>query len=51
MKDFRDLKVWEKAHQLVKGLYQATGHFPTEGEVRLDGSDAPSGGFHPGEYC
>ena len=35
MKDFRDLKVWEKAHQLVKGLYQATGHFPTEEKFGL----------------
>ena len=32
---FRDLKVWEKAHQLVKGLYQATGHFPTEEKFGL----------------
>ena len=35
MKGFRDLKVWEKAHQLVKGLYQATGHFPTEEKFGL----------------
>jgi four helix bundle protein len=30
MKDFRDLKVWERAHQLTLGLYKATGVFPRE---------------------
>jgi four helix bundle protein len=30
MKDFRDLKVWEKAHHLVVGVYQATSVFPKE---------------------
>ena len=28
MKDFRDLKVWQKAHQLVLAAYKATSHFP-----------------------
>ena len=28
MKTFRDLKVWQEAHALVKGLYRATGGFP-----------------------
>ncbi|HEY7615376.1 MAG TPA: four helix bundle protein [Terriglobales bacterium] len=30
MKDFRDLKVWEKAHQLTLALYRATARFPRE---------------------
>jgi four helix bundle protein len=30
MKDFRDLKVWEKAHQLTLAVYQATTAFPRE---------------------
>jgi four helix bundle protein len=28
MKDFRNLKVWEKAHFLTLAVYQATGRFP-----------------------
>jgi four helix bundle protein len=30
MKDFRELKVWEKAHQLTLAVYQATTAFPKE---------------------
>ena len=30
MKDFRDLKVWQKAHQLALALYRATATFPRE---------------------
>jgi len=30
MKTFRDLKVWEKAHQLVLRIYKATQGFPAE---------------------
>jgi four helix bundle protein len=30
MKDFRDLKVWEKAHALVLECYDATKPFPRE---------------------
>ena len=30
MKDFRELKVWEKAHQLVLAVYQATAALPKE---------------------
>jgi four helix bundle protein len=28
MQDFRDLKVWQRAHQLVLRLYKATATFP-----------------------
>jgi four helix bundle protein len=28
MKDFRDLKVWEKGHALAVAVYKATGDFP-----------------------
>lgn len=28
MRDFRDLKVWEKAHHLTLAIYGATGMFP-----------------------
>ena len=28
MKDFRDLRVWEKAHQLALDSYKATNGFP-----------------------
>jgi four helix bundle protein len=30
MKDFRDLKVWEKAHRLTLDVYKATVGFPRE---------------------
>ena len=30
MKDFRDLKVWQRAHQLTLGVYQVTATFPKE---------------------
>lgn len=30
MKDFRDLKVWEKAHRLTLDVYKATIRFPRE---------------------
>ena len=30
MKDFRELKVWEKAHQLALQVYRATAKFPKE---------------------
>ena len=30
MKDFRNLKVWEKAHQLALALYAVTASFPRQ---------------------
>lgn len=30
MKDFRSLKVWEKAHELTLNVYQSTENFPKE---------------------
>ncbi len=30
MKDFRQLKVWEKSHQLALEIYKVTKHFPKE---------------------
>jgi len=30
MKDFRDLKVWQKSHQLVIAVYKTTSTFPKE---------------------
>ncbi|NUN02261.1 MAG: four helix bundle protein, partial [Bryobacteraceae bacterium] len=30
MKDFHELKVWQKAHQLTLAVYQATAAFPRE---------------------
>ena len=30
MKDFRKLKVWEKAHRLVLSVYERTRHFPAD---------------------
>lgn len=30
MKNFRDLQVWSKAHQLTLSIYRGTAHFPKE---------------------
>jgi four helix bundle protein len=30
MKDFRSLKVWERAHALTLAIYKATEHFPKQ---------------------
>jgi four helix bundle protein len=30
MKDFRNLKVWQKAHKMVLAAYHATSHFPKQ---------------------
>ena len=35
MKNFRDLKVWEKAHQLTLAIYRATAPFPAEEKYGL----------------
>lgn len=35
MNSFRDLKVWQKAHNLVLDIYAITKKFPTEEKFRL----------------
>lgn len=35
MKSFRDLKVWQKAHELVLEMYKVTKSFPKEEKYRL----------------
>jgi four helix bundle protein len=30
MKNFRDLKVWEKAHQMALATYKSTAHYPKD---------------------
>ena len=43
MKDFRDLKVWEKAHRLTLDIYEVTRRFPREdlwSELRRGGCSA-----------
>lgn len=30
MRDFRELKVWQKAHQMVVEIYRITGNFPSD---------------------
>lgn len=35
MKDFRELKVWEKAHQLTLDVYKATVSFPKDEQYGL----------------
>jgi four helix bundle protein len=35
VQNFRDLKVWEKAHQLALGVYRGTASFPREEQYGL----------------
>ncbi len=48
MRDFRELKVWEKAHELVLAVYRATGAFPKEelygltSQIRRSGASIPA---------
>jgi four helix bundle protein len=48
LKDFRDLEVWVKAHQLTLSIYRATASFPTEekygltGQLRRSAASIPS---------
>ena len=35
MKDFRNLLVWEKSHELTLDIYRATGDFPREEQFGL----------------
>ena len=35
MRDFRELKVWEKGHFLALGIYQATAAFPRDEQYGL----------------
>jgi four helix bundle protein len=48
MKTFRDLKVWQKSHNLVLKIYKITKHFPSEerfgiiSQLRRSGSSIPT---------
>ena len=48
MKDFRELKVWDKVHRLVLSVYQATGKFPKDelygltGQIRRASASIPA---------
>jgi len=48
MKDFRQLKVWARAHQLTPAIYHVTGAFPCEetyglaSQMRRAASSIPS---------
>ena len=48
MRDFRQLKVWEKAHLLTLAVYQATANFPRQevygltGQIRRAASSVPA---------
>ncbi len=48
MKDFRDLKVWEKSHTVALNVYRLTKHFPKEemyglvSQMRRSASSVPT---------
>ncbi len=47
MRDFRDLKVWEKAHNLTLAVYRATKPFPSEERFGLTSQMRRSGASIP----
>jgi four helix bundle protein len=63
IKNFRDLKIWQRGVQLVEDIYQNTRHFPKEevygltGQLRRAAVSIPSniaegfGRFHNKEYA
>jgi hypothetical protein len=52
MKDFRDFKVWEKAHKLVLETYRFTSRFPKhELFVRFSEPDAALFVVNSREHC
>jgi len=63
MKDFRELKVWEKAHKLVLACYKLSRHFPPDerfgltSQIRRCSASIPAniaegcGRTGDGEFC
>ena len=54
MKDFRELKVWEKSHQLALDIYKLTSGFPKEEQYGLTSQvrrAATSVGLNIAEGC
>ena len=47
MKDFRELKVWDRAHQLVLAVYQTTISFPPDETYGLTAQIRPSASSIP----
>jgi four helix bundle protein len=47
MRDFRDLKVWEKAHRLALAAYRVTAAFPKEEQYGLTSQNRRAGSSVP----
>jgi four helix bundle protein len=47
LKDFRDLKVWEKSHKLTLEIYAATREFPREERYSLTSQICRAAGSIP----
>jgi len=47
---FRDLLVWQKAHEFVLGVYQLTTAFPRQGDLWAFFADAPGGRIDRGQH-
>jgi len=50
MKDFRQLKVWERAHQLTLAVYRATTTFPRDETYGLSSQMRPCCIIDPVKY-
>jgi 23S rRNA-intervening sequence protein len=51
MQDFRNLKVWQRSHQLVLWTYRITADFPREETFGLKALDAKNLGRYCGSHC
>ena len=51
MKDFKELKVWTKAHEMTMGVYQQTRCFPKEELYGLTSQTSTLGGVDRREHC
>ena len=51
MQDFKNLKVWERAHQLTLQVYQTTLMFPKGRDLWADVADAASKRIHRRKHC
>jgi hypothetical protein len=50
MKDFRNLKVWEKARALTLEVYRASGRFPLQELFGVDEPDAAMQRIHRSKH-
>ena len=51
MVDFKELKVWQKAHQMTLTTYRVTSAFPQRRDVRSNQPTSSRNFFRRSEHC